>query len=102
MPACSLYKKSVYFSLNQQYNIDVLIIKIRSEVMKNFNDNILGKVKRIHFVGIGGSGMAPLAEILHHNGYILTGSDVNEGDTLDRIKALGIPVFMGHKAENIG
>ncbi len=64
-------------------------------------DNILGKVKRIHFVGIGGSGMAPLAEILHHKGYSLTGSDINEGDTLDRIKSLGIPVFMGHKAENI-
>lgn len=66
------------------------------------NDSILGKVKRIHLIGIGGSGMAPLAEILHHNGFILTGSDVNEGDTLDRIRSLGIPVYMGHKAENIG
>lgn len=70
--------------------------------MIEINDSILSKVKRIHLVGIGGSGMAPLAEILHHNGYILTGSDVNEGDTLDRIKSLGIPVYMGHKSENIG
>ena len=46
--------------------------------------------------------MCPMAEILHHNGYLLTGSDVNESDTLDRIRNYGIPVFMGHKAENIG
>ena len=64
--------------------------------------DILDQVKRIHFVGIGGSGMCPLAEILHHEGFELTGSDVNESDTLDRIRSYGIPVSMGHKAENIG
>ena len=66
------------------------------------NRNILNEVKRIHFIGIGGSGMCPIAEILHHNGYILTGSDQSESDTLDRIKGYGIKVYMGHKAENIG
>ncbi len=65
-------------------------------------DDTLSKVKRIHFVGIGGSGMCPLAEILHHRGFELTGSDTNESDTLERIRSYGIPVFMGHKAENIG
>ena len=45
--------------------------------------------------------MCPLAEILHHEGYELSGSDMNEGETLDRIKGYGIPVFMGHAAENI-
>uniref|UniRef100_UPI003AB47122 Mur ligase domain-containing protein n=1 Tax=Neglectibacter timonensis TaxID=1776382 RepID=UPI003AB47122 len=65
-------------------------------------DNILDHVKKLHFVGIGGSGMCPMAEILYHNGYLLTGSDVNESDTLDRIRNYGIPVFMGHRAENIG
>ncbi len=64
--------------------------------------DLLDKVKKIHFVGIGGSGMCPMAEILHHKGYILTGSDMNEGDTLDRIKSYGIKVYMGHRAENIG
>lgn len=63
--------------------------------------DLLESVKKIHFVGIGGSGMCPLAEILHHNGYIITGSDVNESDTLERIRSYGIPVSMGHKAENI-
>ncbi|MEG2720003.1 MAG: UDP-N-acetylmuramate--L-alanine ligase [Oscillospiraceae bacterium] len=53
-------------------------------------------------MGIGGSGMCPLAEILHSWGYKLSGSDNNESDTLNRIKALGIPVSMGQRAENIG
>lgn len=65
-------------------------------------DKLLDRVKKIHFIGIGGSGMCPLAEILHAKGYKLSGSDNNEGDTLDRIKALGIPVYMGQCAENIG
>ncbi len=63
--------------------------------------DLLDRVTRIHFVGIGGSGMCPLAEILHHDGFLLTGSDVNESDTLARIRSYGIPVFMGHRAENI-
>ena len=64
-------------------------------------DKIITQVKHIHMIGIGGSGMCPLAEILHHEGYELSGSDMNEGETLDRIKGYGIPVFMGHAAENI-
>ena len=64
-------------------------------------DNILENIKRIHFIGIGGSGMCPLAEILHTEGFELSGSDNNESDTLQRIRSYGIPVFMGHKAENI-
>lgn len=64
-------------------------------------DTLLKQVKRIHFIGIGGSGMCPLAEILHSEGYELSGSDNNESDTLARIRALGIPVTMGQRAENI-
>ena len=65
-------------------------------------DSLLAKVKRIHFIGIGGAGMCPLAEILHQKGYQLSGSDNNESDTLNRIRKLGIPVVLGQKAENIG
>lgn len=65
------------------------------------SDAILKKVKRIHFVGIGGAGMCALAEIMHHRGYELTGSDNNESDTLARIRKLGIPVSMGHAPSNI-
>lgn len=64
-------------------------------------DSLMNKIKRIHFIGIGGSGMCPLAEILKSEGYELSGSDMNEGETLDRIKSYGIPVFMGHDAKNI-
>lgn len=63
--------------------------------------DILSNVKKIHFVGIGGSGMCPLAEILHHKGYELTGSDNSESETLDRIRSYGIPVVMGHYPENV-
>ena len=65
-------------------------------------ENILDRVKKLHFVGIGGSGMCPMAEILFHKGYELTGSDIHESDTLDRVRGYGIPVHMGHQAENIG
>lgn len=64
-------------------------------------DKYLDTVKRIHFIGIGGSGMCPLAEILHTKGYEITGSDNNETDTLKRVRALGIKVYMGQRAENI-
>ncbi|NMP36659.1 MAG: UDP-N-acetylmuramate--L-alanine ligase [Clostridiales bacterium] len=64
-------------------------------------DYILKTARRIHFIGIGGAGMCPLAEILHAKGYNLTGSDNNESDTLARIRSLGIPVTLGHKRENV-
>ena len=65
-------------------------------------DKLISNVRHIHLIGIGGSGMSPLAEILLSRGYILTGSDNNPSYTLDRIKALGIPVHMGQSADNIG
>lgn len=64
-------------------------------------DKIIKNVKRIHMIGIGGSGMCPLAEILHSKGYILTGSDNNTSDPLKRIQNLGIKVYMGHSGENV-
>lgn len=64
-------------------------------------DKLLKEIKRVHFIGIGGSGMCPLAEILFNEGYELSGSDNNETDTLARIRNMGIPVVLGQKAENI-
>lgn len=63
--------------------------------------NILDNKKHIHFIGIGGSGMYPLAQILHSQGYFLTGSDNNETETLDAVRKMGIEVFIGQRAENI-
>jgi len=64
-------------------------------------DELLKTAKHIHMIGIGGSGMCPLAEILHTEGYTLTGSDNNESDILKRIRAMGIQVTMGHKPESV-
>lgn len=63
--------------------------------------NILNGKKHIHFIGIGGSGMYPLAQILHSQGYFLTGSDNNETETLDAVRKMGITVYIGQRAENI-
>ncbi len=65
------------------------------------NRSVLDEKKHIHFIGIGGSGMYPLAQILHSKGYFLSGSDNNETDTLAAVRAMGIPVFLGQRAENI-
>ena len=64
-------------------------------------DRLLKEKKRIHFIGIGGSGMCPLAEILHTWGYEISGSDNNPGDNIDKLRALGMNVILGQKAENI-
>ncbi len=64
-------------------------------------DKLLEGIKRIHMIGIGGSGMCPLAEILNAKGYILSGSDNNESDPLKRVRALGATVYMGHDAKNV-
>lgn len=72
-----------------------------SEQFSLAEDSILAGRKHIHFIGIGGSGMFPLAQILHGMGFYLTGSDNNETETLAEVRAMGIPVFMGQRAENV-
>ena len=61
----------------------------------------MGRVEQIHFVGIGGAGMCGIAEVLHNEGYRVTGSDVAEGRVVQRLQSLGIKVFIGHRVENI-
>jgi UDP-N-acetylmuramate--alanine ligase len=56
----------------------------------------------IHFVGIGGIGMSGIAEILHNLGYQVQGSDVADGANVQRLRALGIPIDIGHRVENLG
>jgi UDP-N-acetylmuramate--alanine ligase len=55
----------------------------------------------LHFVGIGGIGMSGIAEILHAMGYTVQGSDIAESANVQRLKAKGIFVHIGHKAENL-
>ena len=56
----------------------------------------------IHFVGIGGIGMSGIAEVLKNLGYAVQGSDVAENANVKRLRAQGIEVFIGHRAENLG
>jgi UDP-N-acetylmuramate--alanine ligase len=58
-------------------------------------------VRHIHFVGIGGSGMSGIAEVLHNLGYEISGSDLNDSATLQRLAALGIATRIGHAAEHV-
>jgi UDP-N-acetylmuramate--alanine ligase len=59
------------------------------------------KVKRIHFVGIGGSGMSGIAEVLANLGYTVSGSDLSENAAVRRLRQMGIRIVVGHKAENV-
>ena len=63
---------------------------------------MLRKTRRIHFVGIGGSGMSGIAEVLINLGYEVTGSDLEEGATVQRLRGLGGKVHRGHRADNVG
>ena len=58
--------------------------------------------RRAHLVGIGGVSMSPLAEVLHKAGMVITGSDMKESATVEHLRSLGIPVAIGHRAENLG
>ena len=58
-------------------------------------------VKHIHFVGIGGSGMSAIAEVLHTLGYTITGSDLSDGAVLQRLAGLGIKTYIGHAPEHV-
>ncbi|MEJ7777559.1 MAG: UDP-N-acetylmuramate--L-alanine ligase [Sphingomicrobium sp.] len=59
-------------------------------------------VGTIHFVGIGGIGMSGIAEVMHQLGYSVQGSDVAEGYVVENLRAAGIPVKIGHSADNLG
>ena len=59
------------------------------------------RVEQIHFVGIGGAGMCGIAEVLHNEGYQVTGSDLTENRAVEHLRALGLEIFIGHDASNI-
>ncbi|MBK8725048.1 MAG: UDP-N-acetylmuramate--L-alanine ligase [Holophagaceae bacterium] len=62
---------------------------------------MFGKIQRIHFVGIGGSGMSGIAEVLVNLGYQVSGSDLKEGPVTERLKAMGAAIRVGHDASCI-
>lgn len=58
------------------------------------------RIRRIHFVGIGGAGMSGIAEVLSNQGYEVAGSDIKQSPVTQRLQDMGVEVFIGHRAEN--
>lgn len=69
--------------------------------MTHIDDTILAGKHHIHFIGVGGSGMFPIVQILLSQGYAISGSDNNPGETLDAEQAMGVTVYMGQRPENL-
>lgn len=63
---------------------------------------MFGKIKRIHFVGIGGIGMSGIAEVLLNLGYRVSGSDLRSSEVTEHLQELGASIVEGHRAENVG
>jgi len=62
---------------------------------------LLGVIKKIHFVGIGGTGMSGIAEVLSNLGYEVSGSDIKESAVTQRLQQKGVKVLIGHSKENV-
>jgi UDP-N-acetylmuramate--alanine ligase len=63
---------------------------------------VLGRTRRVHFVGIGGIGMSGIAELLVNLGYTVSGSDAKRSELTDRLADMGAGIAIGHRAENVG
>lgn len=61
----------------------------------------LGNIERIHFVGIGGTGMSGIAEVLSNLGYTVSGSDIKESPVTQRLAELGVNIVIGHSRDNV-
>jgi len=59
------------------------------------------RIKRIHFIGIGGAGMSGIAEVLQNQGYSISGSDLRESTVTRRLESMGIKVLIGHQESNV-
>ena len=62
------------------------------------DNNVMGRVRHIHFVGVGGAGMSGIAEVLHNLGYEVSGSDLKDSAVTRHLKGLGVKVTAGHDA----
>jgi UDP-N-acetylmuramate--alanine ligase len=76
--------------------------RIASAHWQEGGDVVLGRTRRVHFVGIGGIGMSGIAELLVNLGYEVSGSDLSPSATLERLAALGVTTAVGHAAANVG
>lgn len=69
--------------------------------MSEMKDSNMGRIRHIHFVGIGGAGMSGIAEILHNLGYKISGSDMKSNQVTEHLQSMGISVSQGHQPEQV-
>ena len=65
------------------------------------HENFMRRIRKVHFVGIGGAGMSGIADVMHTLGYQVSGSDIASNAVTDRLKSLGVTVYNQHTAENV-
>ncbi len=71
------------------------------DTVQRFTIPEMRRIKGIHFVGIGGAGMCGIAEVLLNQGYQISGSDLKQSNTTQRLQAMGVTVYIGHAASNV-
>jgi len=67
--------------------------------LRPYGAGTMGRIRRLHFVGVGGAGMSGIAELMANLGYRVSGSDQRESDVTRRLQGLGVRVFVGHRPE---
>lgn len=65
------------------------------------HENFMRRIRKVHFVGIGGAGMSGIADVMHTLGYTVSGSDIASNTVTERLKNLGVKIYNEHTAENI-
>ncbi len=73
----------------------------QDSIAANKANALLSRTQKLHFVGIGGSGMNGIAEVMHNLGYQVSGSDISRNKAVQRLEALGVTITIGHQAESV-
>ena len=74
---------------------------LQDQAVSVFTIPEMRRIRRIHFIGIGGAGMCGIAEVLKRQGYDITGSDLRESRVVDRLRGFGIEVLIGHEHAHV-
>lgn len=65
------------------------------------HENFMRRIRKVHFVGIGGAGMSGIADVMHTLGYQVSGSDIARNAVTERLQSMGVKVYSSHDAENV-
>ena len=71
--------------------------EVAHNITRNGDIPEMRRIRRLHFIGIGGAGMSGIAEVLLNQGYEITGSDIATSPVTERLQSLGVTIFIGHK-----